>query len=111
MLRSTKIVATLGPASSDPAVLERMVRAGVDVARLNFSHGTAADHEKRQKFPAEEGGRSLALRFEPTDDPAEENRQHAEAQRPENHLPILVWIDGIEEAVLPDGHECPPTPP
>src|SRR4029079_8734778 len=47
MLRSTKIVATLGPASSEPAVLERMIRAGVDVVRLNFSHGTAADHEKR----------------------------------------------------------------
>jgi pyruvate kinase len=47
MLRSTKIVATLGPASSDPAILERMIRAGVDVVRLNFSHGTAADHEKR----------------------------------------------------------------
>ena len=42
--RATKIVATLGPASSDPDVLERMVRAGVDVARLNFSHGTADDH-------------------------------------------------------------------
>jgi pyruvate kinase len=47
MLRSTKIVATLGPASSDPAVLERMFLAGVDVVRLNFSHGTAADHEQR----------------------------------------------------------------
>ncbi len=47
MLRSTKIVATLGPSSSEPAVLERMVRAGVDVVRLNFSHGTAADHQKR----------------------------------------------------------------
>ncbi len=47
MQRSTKIVATLGPASSDPAVLERMFLAGVDVVRLNFSHGTAADHEKR----------------------------------------------------------------
>ena len=47
MLRSTKIVAPLGPASSDPAVLERMFRAGVDVVRLNFSHGTAADHEAR----------------------------------------------------------------
>jgi pyruvate kinase len=47
MLRSTKIVATLGPASSDPAVLERMVRAGVDVVRLNFSHGTAEDHIAR----------------------------------------------------------------
>src|SRR4051812_35871845 len=47
MLRSTKIVATLGPASSDSAVLERMFRAGVDVVRLNFSHGTADDHLKR----------------------------------------------------------------
>ncbi len=42
--RATKIVATLGPASSDPAVLERMIRAGVNVVRLNFSHGTAQDH-------------------------------------------------------------------
>jgi pyruvate kinase len=47
MLRSTKIVATLGPASSDPAVLEQMVRSGVDVVRLNFSHGTADDHLAR----------------------------------------------------------------
>jgi len=47
MLRSTKIVATLGPASSDPAMLERMVRAGVDVVRLNFSHGSAEDHLAR----------------------------------------------------------------
>ncbi len=47
MFRSTKIVATLGPASSDPAILERMVRAGVDVVRLNFSHGTAEDHLAR----------------------------------------------------------------
>jgi pyruvate kinase len=47
MLRSTKIVATLGPASSDPAVLEQMVRSGVDVVRLNFSHGTADDHIAR----------------------------------------------------------------
>ena len=44
MFRSTKIVATLGPASATPDVLERMVRAGVDVVRLNFSHGTAEDH-------------------------------------------------------------------
>ena len=47
MLRSTKIVATLGPASSEPTVLERMIRSGVDVVRLNFSHGTAEDHLKR----------------------------------------------------------------
>jgi len=44
MTRATKIVATLGPASSDPEVLERLLRAGVDVVRLNFSHGTAQTH-------------------------------------------------------------------
>jgi len=44
MTRATKIVATLGPASSDPDVLERLLRAGVDVVRLNFSHGKAQDH-------------------------------------------------------------------
>ena len=42
--RATKIVATLGPASSDPVLLEKMIRAGVNVVRLNFSHGTAQDH-------------------------------------------------------------------
>ena len=47
MHRATKIVATLGPACSDPVVLERMLAAGVDVVRLNFSHGTAGDHLER----------------------------------------------------------------
>jgi pyruvate kinase len=47
MNRHTKIVATLGPSSSDPAVLEAMLRAGVDVVRMNFSHGTADDHRAR----------------------------------------------------------------
>jgi pyruvate kinase len=64
MLRSTKIVATLGPASSDPAVLEKMVRAGVDVARLNFSHGTAEDHLRRADLVKEIGrktGRTVAI--------------------------------------------------
>src|SRR5574340_665660 len=47
MTRATKIVATLGPASSDPLVLEKLLRAGVDVVRLNFSHGTARNHIER----------------------------------------------------------------
>ena len=47
MRRATKIVATLGPASSSPEVLERMIRAGVDVVRMNFSHGKAQDHIDR----------------------------------------------------------------
>ena len=49
-LRRTKIVATLGPASSDSKVLERMIEAGVDVVRLNFSHGTARDHAERAEL-------------------------------------------------------------
>lgn len=47
MQRHTKIVATLGPSSSDPETLTRLIKAGVNVVRLNFSHGTAADHRKR----------------------------------------------------------------
>ena len=64
MMRSTKIVATLGPASSEPAILERMIRAGVDVVRLNFSHGSAADHEGRAalvKELATKTGRTVAI--------------------------------------------------
>ncbi|WP_374482017.1 pyruvate kinase [Zoogloea sp.] len=49
MSRHTKIVATLGPASSDASVLERLVQSGVDVVRLNFSHGKADDHIARAR--------------------------------------------------------------
>jgi len=64
MPRATKIVATLGPASSDPAVLERLLRAGVDVVRLNFSHGTAQDHIDRANLVrevAQKVGKTVAL--------------------------------------------------
>ena len=44
MIRRTKIVATLGPASDDPATLEALLRAGVDVVRLNLSHGSIDEH-------------------------------------------------------------------
>jgi pyruvate kinase len=47
MQRSTKIVATLGPASSDRETLTRIIAAGVDVVRMNFSHGTKDDHIQR----------------------------------------------------------------
>ncbi|WP_292936137.1 pyruvate kinase [Noviherbaspirillum sp.] len=53
MDRSTKIVATIGPASSDLATLTRMVRAGVNVVRLNFSHGKAQDHIDRARLVRE----------------------------------------------------------
>lgn len=47
MERRTKIVATLGPATDDPKVLDRLIDAGVDVVRLNFSHGNAEEHRTR----------------------------------------------------------------
>jgi pyruvate kinase len=64
MPRQTKIVATLGPASSSPEVLERMIRAGVDVVRLNFSHGKAQDHIDRANLVREAAkrvGKSVAI--------------------------------------------------
>jgi len=64
MSRATKIVATLGPASSDPALLEAMIRAGVNVVRLNFSHGKAQDHIDRARLVREvaaRAGREVAI--------------------------------------------------
>jgi pyruvate kinase len=64
MPRSTKIVATLGPASSEKSVLERMISAGVDVVRFNFSHGTTEDHLARAKVVREAAlvcGREVAI--------------------------------------------------
>jgi len=63
-MRSTKIVATIGPASREPAVLERMVEAGMDIARLNFAHGGPEDHAEvaaRIRAAAEKVGRRVAI--------------------------------------------------
>jgi pyruvate kinase len=64
MTRRTKIVATIGPASRDPEILVRMVEAGMDVARLNFSHGSAEDHAEvahRVREAAGRAGRNVAV--------------------------------------------------
>ena len=53
MLRATKIIATLGPASENPEVLRDMIHAGLDVVRMNFSHGTVADHKARHDLVRE----------------------------------------------------------
>jgi pyruvate kinase len=60
----TKIVATIGPASESPEMLERLIRAGLDIARLNFSHGDFTDHAKRMariRAAATATGRRVAI--------------------------------------------------
>ena len=62
--RRAKIVCTLGPASATPAVIGNLIDEGMDVARLNFSHGAVADHEERVRIIREEAqrrGRALAI--------------------------------------------------
>jgi pyruvate kinase len=63
-MRRTKIVATIGPASRDPQTLLRMVQAGMDVARLNYSHGTLDEHAetvRRVRDAAGQAGRPVAI--------------------------------------------------
>jgi pyruvate kinase len=62
--RRTKIVATIGPASSDEETVDRLVEAGMDAARLNFSHGTHEEHADRARLvraAQERFGRPIAL--------------------------------------------------
>lgn len=64
MFRRTKIVATIGPASAPQAMLDRLIAAGVNVFRLNFSHGTAADHQavaERIRIAADQQQRTVAI--------------------------------------------------
>ncbi|HXE45861.1 MAG TPA: pyruvate kinase, partial [Conexibacter sp.] len=56
-MRRTKIVATIGPACRNPETLARMVEAGLDVARLNFSHGTREEHADNVRLVREAAGR------------------------------------------------------
>ena len=63
-MRRTKIVATIGPASREPETLKRMVEAGLDVARLNFSHGSReihAENAERVRAAANAAGRQVAI--------------------------------------------------
>lgn len=63
-MRRTKIVATIGPASSEPETLARLVEAGMDVARLNFSHGSReihAENVERIRVAAGRAGRQVAI--------------------------------------------------
>ena len=63
-MRRTKIVATIGPASREPDMLVRMIEAGMDVARLNFSHGSRDEHAettRRVRSAADRAGRQVAV--------------------------------------------------
>ena len=63
-MRRTKIVTTIGPACRDPETLARMIEAGADVARLNFSHGSREEHEEnvaRVRSAAGRAGRPVAI--------------------------------------------------
>src|SRR6266545_4483877 len=87
----TKVVATLGPASSDPDVLGKMIDAGLDVVRLNFSHGEQADHLARLELvrkTADERGANVAVL--------------ADLQGPK----IRVGIVGEQGVTVRTGDEC-----
>jgi pyruvate kinase len=58
MTKRTKIIATIGPASSSAAIIARLIRAGMDAARLNFSHGEQKDHTRRIKLIRSEAARA-----------------------------------------------------
>ena len=63
-MRKTKIICTLGPATDDPAILEGVIRSGMDVARFNFSHGSHEEQKVRMdrvKRVSAETGRPIAL--------------------------------------------------
>src|SRR3954453_8647524 len=63
-MRRTKIVATIGPASREIGTLVRLVEAGMDVARLNYSHGTLEEHAetvRRVRDAAGRAGRAVAI--------------------------------------------------
>ncbi len=64
MPKRTKIIATIGPASSSPAIIAKLIRAGMDAARLNFSHGDWKDHTRRIRLirqEAEKAGKQIAI--------------------------------------------------
>src|SRR3954468_13407119 len=99
--RHTKIVATLGPATDRPGVLDQLIAAGLDCARLNCSHGTAEDQRRRAlevRAAAERAGRPVALMF---DLQGPKLRLSADTER---------RMVEVGEAIVFAGAELPPDP-
>ncbi|MGH2997280.1 MAG: pyruvate kinase, partial [Gaiellaceae bacterium] len=106
--RRTKIVCTIGPASSSPETVDRLVASGMDAARLNFSHGTRDDHAERARLVREaqgRAGRPLAL----IADLQGPKLRIGELERP------LVLVEGDEVVVSGEGDgqpgDLPVSPP
>jgi pyruvate kinase len=106
--RRTKIVCTIGPASSSPEMVGRLVASGLDAARLNFSHGTRDDHAERARLvreAQERAGRPLAL----IADLQGPKLRIGDLERP------LVLVEGDEVVVTGEGDgqpgDLPVSPP
>ncbi|MBH9579478.1 pyruvate kinase [Inhella proteolytica] len=114
MSRATKIVATLGPASNTPEILERMIRAGVDVVRLNFSHGKAQDHIDRAQMVREaalRAGKAVAIMADLQGPKIRVGKFEGGKVQLENGMPFVLDADrtelGTVEAVGLDYKELP----
>ncbi len=99
-MRRTKIVATIGPASRDPDTLARMVEAGLDVARLNFSHGNREIHAENAELvraAASAVGRQVAI-FQDLPGPkirVGAIRDDIAELKPGDHLRLLCGSDAV----------------
>jgi pyruvate kinase len=119
-MRRTKIVATIGPASRDPETLAAMVGAGMDVARLNYSHGTMEEHAETARLVREAAGRAGrpvailqdlpgpklrigALQHDLAElKPGDRVVFHAGEEEPGDAARMSVSWDGLAQALSPD---------
>jgi pyruvate kinase len=100
-MRRTKIVATIGPACRDPETLVRMVEAGMDVARLNFSHGTLDEHQEnleRVRNAAGRAGRPVAILQDLPGPKLRLGRLRGDTVelKPGDHITFTCGDDGVE---------------
>ena len=112
----TKIVCTLGPASSTVDVIEKMIRAGMDVVRLNFSHGTHEEHRAAMKAVREAAEQAARADYHPpglarAEDQNGEARLSRSAARGrcEIHHHDSMKLQGTQSGFPPRTKICPRT--